>query len=222
MVLKRYDLTLESLKVWNRIINYSFAIKEYNQPQYDMVKLILIQVAIIACLVSCSPPRFSFKPVKVTNDLIKLNGYYYSYWKENDELDVKVFFLYNSGVFYYGGGAHYKTLEEALTDLNNSVKNRFKINDKGHEPEVARGQWGIFKIDKDTSIYFEMPEATMGFPIIRERGIIQNDSTIKVYPYHKSIYHKSKIDSSGVLIWRFKESAFKPDSVNRFIKITGN
>jgi hypothetical protein len=182
-----------------------------------MVKFIIIQVIIIACLVSCAPPPFSFKPAKITNDLIKLNGYYYSYWKENDELDVKVFFLYNSGVFYYGGGAHYKTLEEALKDLNNSVKNRFKINDKGHEPEVARGQWGIFKIDKDTSIYFEMPEVMMGFPIIRERGIIQNDSTIKVYPYHKS-----KIDSSGVLIWRFKESVFKPDSVNRFIKITGN
>lgn len=185
-----------------------------------MVKFIIIQVILIACLASCAPQPFSFKPTKITSDLIKLNGYYYcyTYSKEDDKFRVNIYFLYNSGVFYDGGGSDSITLEETIEYRYNSVKNSFrKISDREHEPPIARGDWGIYRIDKDSSIYFEQPVATEGFPIIRKRGIIQNDSTIKVY-----FYHKSKIDSSKFLIWRFRESAFKPDSLNRFIKITGN
>jgi len=73
-----------------------------------MVKFIIIQVIIITCLVSCTPPRFSFKPAKITNDLIKLNGYYYAYEKDSDKLMVNIL-LYNTGMYYYGGGSEYKT-----------------------------------------------------------------------------------------------------------------
>jgi hypothetical protein len=144
--------------------------------------------------------KLTLKREDYTGNELKVNGYYYTFFKETKI--TAILFLYRNGIVLSEGGFTSYNLEDIERQFNNiSLK--------------VKSNWGVFIVNGNT-IQYERWIGSTGSRACTSKstGYIINDTTIHFFErYNSERNEKYSIDET----WHFKQFDNKPDSTNNFI-----
>jgi hypothetical protein len=177
-----------------------------------MVKLMLNIVIIFLLFSACKSNKNLFMPTEVNNsNKLRLNGYYYEISSTDFKL-VSWFYLYENGVLYRCGTIDFEKDENLEPILDSIVKLKFSKSNKSF---ASFSFWGKYKVYND-SIYLLRQGPGQDKPQFNIYGKILNDSTFETTKSNQ--VGKKRINQYPPVVYRFRESFSKPDSLNKFFK----
>ena len=170
--------------------------------------LFILTISLSMCMSCCSSlfsdEKLSMKRVDYHGNELKIDGYYYHYHQEPES--TQILFLYRNGVLLL-------TRFFPSHDLDYVEKTMLTEYDKIREDKI---RWGVFLILDDRIEYEKWNGSTgIGLPIIKRKGIIENDTTFRII---ETYFSDSKETDYKELIYHFKQFSPKPDSTNVYIK----
>ncbi|GAA4832574.1 hypothetical protein GCM10023331_17210 [Algivirga pacifica] len=151
----------------------------------------------------CENQEFTLERENYTAGQLPLNGYYYS---ENDtSTAVDVVYLYGNGVVYYYG---------EVTDAADIVRNGNWIPELPQNYQTNPIDWGLFQVNNEQLDIQTWYPGLCGAFVLELKGAVVKDSLFKITTY---IEQGVPFPLEKEHYYYFRESNFKPDSINLFI-----
>jgi len=172
-----------------------------------MVRSIIVITLFAFCLEGCYSKNRSVRYVKyeqLSNNKIRLDGYYYYYLKnriKSPDRFIDCYFFYGNGKVLFAMGTNTKNIFQ----YEEYLKGKLRIDSK-NMPEY----WTNYLVKND-SIYFERIYVQSGFPHAIYIGIILNDTTFVITKSKNKPFAKKSISLDDT--FHFKMFHPKPDSV---------
>ena len=160
-----------------------------------------ISVLLAFSYCASKPAKLKLTKTPFMGKELRTNGYYYSFDKNEGQVFVNIFTLYQNGVFVFMGSPYSKSLEASDLYMSEIARKKEYVGQK-----KAHG-WGVFLIDKERITIEQWLDynPSLVIPSFISEGTIINDSTIN-------------IAINGQRTWKFRYFSPKPDSTNSFIK----
>jgi hypothetical protein len=170
---------------------------------------IWIVLVATSCILSSDPDEPLTRPrVPNNSSALRLDGYYFSTVKGEDDSLISPYFLYRNGLILSVGS----TPKRRLNILERSLSDKSFIE----KVKQAKDSYGVYLVKND-SIEFEMWYPGPGPPklVFLRQGLLLSDSMFRIT---KMIHPQTKIEEQVNEVYRFKKFHPKPDSTNEFIK----
>ena len=167
----------------------------------------ILPISLCMVMYSCillPDEKLSMKRVDYTGNQLRTDGYYYNYHQVPES--TLVLFLYRNGVLF-------STRYYPSFNLDAVEKEMISEYDRRRREKT---RWGVFSVFDNRIEYEQWNGGTGGgLPIIKYKGIIENDTTFLIT---ETYFSDSKKTDHKEYVYHFKQFDNKPDSTNNFIK----
>ena len=176
----------------------------------------LLKLILVVILLSCCAKDNIFKDdelhlekVPYTGDELRIDGYYYSEFGDEDDKLRDVYFFYRNGNLLYGS--------TYSSDLEDKKEEEYTTEEWQSIVKESKQRWGVFQIE-GTKILFERwyPSQPPLKAYVRE-GEILNDTTFKITQSYRMKDGEKTERKDRDETFNFKEFSPKPDSTNKFV-----
>ena len=172
------------------------------------IKLSILAISFLIIISCCNDlfpdEKLTLQRRDYTGNELRIDGYYYLYQQDPERTQLLI--LYRNGILI-------STRSYPSHDLNVIEKSLLSAYD---ELKNEKTRWGVFMV-LNSKIEYERWNGTtgIGLPIIKRKGIIENDTVFRIT---ETYYSDSKKTDYQEFVYRFKQFDNKPDSTNIFIK----
>ena len=176
-----------------------------------MVRMASIFLYILLSVVSCSilDDKLSIDKEYNDSDKLRLNGYYYFKYGEDENTRLVIYFFYKNGVLFHAGAPLATEVEENENSLKDSSFYGGTMKSKA--------RWGIYNISGDTIAFERWYPSTGSLPAYVRSGKILNDTTFVITESYRMRFGRKWEYDQEYRVYHFREFKHKPDSTNPFI-----
>jgi len=154
--------------------------------------IIILIITVFSSCLSMKIEQLTMQRMDNTTTKLKLNGYYFDNFGDNDE-KVDIIFFYKNGVLLDGMNSSLSDLEATEADFKSGIYADLSANNVT--------SWGVYKINKNTITTEQWFAGNRCCKTLIRSGTILNDTT---FQFNNEVF-------------KFKAFSPKPDSTNVFI-----